>query len=56
VSLKALSLNDHNLPACRLDDRYSFALKLMIRGVHVDGVAGEHSGYFSYLEVRKKKP
>ena len=34
-------------------DARRFALKLMIRGVHVD-VAGEHSGHFSYLEVRKK--
>ena len=34
-------------------DATRFALKLMIRGVHVDG-AGEHSGYFRYLEVRQK--
>ena len=32
-------------------DAIRFVLKLMIRGVHVYGVAGEHSGYFSYLEV-----
>ena len=28
--------------------------KLRKKGVLVGGVAGEHSGYFSYLEVRKK--
>ena len=30
------------------------ALKLRKKGVLVDGVAGKHGGYYSYLEVRKK--
>ena len=30
------------------------ALKLRKKGVLVDGVAGKHGGYCSYLEVRKK--
>ena len=30
------------------------ALKLRKKGVHVYGVAGKHSRYCSYLEVRKK--
>ena len=30
------------------------ALKLRKKGVRVSGVAGKHSGYCSYLEVRKK--
>ena len=36
-------------------DAIRCALKLRKKGVLVSGVAGEHSGYFSYLEVRKNR-
>ena len=48
--LRELSVNRNPLTV----DAIRRALKLRKNGVRVYGVAGEHSGYCSYLEVRKK--
>ena len=48
--LRVLSVHHNPLTV----DAIRRALKLGQKGVHVYGVAGKHSGYCTYLEVRKK--
>ena len=48
--LRVLSVGHNPLTV----DAIRRALKLRKKGVRVHGVAGEHSRYCSYLEVRKK--